>query len=74
MLCMFIDKGKFVGSVHLGFFFTLTTTGDVSVRETEKLEGGFLPLSSLAEAVPQMETWSQIIVPELTALWTAGKL
>ncbi|MCD8116702.1 MAG: NUDIX domain-containing protein [Oscillospiraceae bacterium] len=68
------DNGNDVGSVHLGFFFTLTTTGDVSVRETEKLEGGFLPLSSLAEAVPQMETWSQIIVPELTALWTAGKL
>ncbi|MCD7769879.1 MAG: NUDIX domain-containing protein [Oscillospiraceae bacterium] len=68
------DNGNDVGSVHLGFFFTLTTTGDVSVRETEKLEGGFLPLSSLAEAIPQMETWSQIIVPELTALWTAGKL
>ncbi|MCD8087623.1 MAG: hypothetical protein LUE22_03410 [Oscillospiraceae bacterium] len=68
------DNSNDVGSVHLGFFFTLTTTGDVSVRETEKLEGGFLPLSSLAETVPQMETWSQIITPELTALWIAGKL
>ncbi|MCD7845623.1 MAG: NUDIX domain-containing protein [Oscillospiraceae bacterium] len=68
------DNGNDVGSVHLGFFFTLTTTGDVSVRETEKLEGGFLPLSSLAETAPQMETWSQIIVPELTDLWTTGRL
>ncbi|MCC8356795.1 MAG: hypothetical protein LJU34_02935 [Oscillospiraceae bacterium] len=68
------DNSNDVGSVHLGFFFTLTTTGDVSVRETEKLEGGFLPLSSLAETAPQMETWSQIITPELTDLWIAGKL
>ncbi|MCD8322862.1 MAG: NUDIX domain-containing protein [Oscillospiraceae bacterium] len=68
------DNSNDVGSVHLGFFFTLTTTGDVSVRETEKLEGGFLPLSSLAETAPQMETWSQIITPELTELWTTGRL
>ena len=68
------DSGNAVGSVHLGFFFTLTTTGNVSVRETEKLEGGFEPIASLPEQTERMETWSQIIVPELTALWTAGKL
>ena len=68
------DSGNDVGSVHLGFFFTLTTTGDVSVRETEKLTGGFTPIASLPNELESMETWSRIIVPELTELWTAGKL
>jgi predicted NUDIX family phosphoesterase len=68
------DNGNDVGSVHLGFFFTLTTQGDVSVRETEKLAGSFLPLADLAQQTQAMETWSQIITPELVKLWTVGKL
>ena len=68
------DDSNAVGSVHLGFFFTLTTGGDVFVRETEKLEGGFVPIPSLRDELSGMETWSQIITPELTDLWTAGKL
>ena len=68
------DNANAVGSVHLGFFFTLTTTGDVFVRETEKLAGGFVPIASLPGGTAGMETWSQIITPELTELWTAGKL
>ena len=68
------DNANDVGSVHLGFFFTLATEGTVAVRETEKLAGGFVPLASLAASAGQMETWSQIITPELTELWTAGKL
>lgn len=68
------DNGNEVGNVHLGFFFTLTTGGDVSVRETEKLEGGFLPIRDLPAQLDHMETWSQIVTPELTRLWTAGKL
>ena len=68
------DNGNDVGSVHLGFFFTLTTTGGVTVRETEKLTGGFEPIATLPEQLHAMETWSQIITPELTELWKAGKL
>ncbi len=68
------DSGNDVGSVHLGFFFTLTTTGEVFVRETEKLEGGFRPISSLPEDVSRMETWSQIITPEIGNLWKAGTI
>lgn len=68
------DDSNDVGSVHLGFFFTLTTAGDVFVRETEKLAGGFIPISSLRGELAGMETWSQIITPELTDLWIAGKL
>lgn len=68
------DNGNDVGSVHLGFFFTLTAAGSVSVRETEKLEGGFTPLATLSDEAAGMETWSRIITPELIRLWTAGKL
>ena len=68
------DCGNAVGSVHLGFFFTLTTSGSCAVRETEKLEGGFAPIASLGEALDRMETWSQIVTPELTKLWIAGTL
>ena len=68
------DSANAVGSVHLGFFFTLTTAGEVFVRETEKLAGGFMPLASLPAHTQEMETWSSIITPELIKLWTAGKL
>ena len=68
------DGSDAVGSVHLGFFFTLTTGGDVSVRETEKLSGGFLPIASLAERLEEMESWSRFAAPELEKLWTAGTL
>jgi len=67
------DSANAVGSVHLGFFFTLTTTGAVSVLETEKLEGGFVPMSFLPALAPRMETWSQIIMPRLMEIWTVGK-
>jgi predicted NUDIX family phosphoesterase len=68
------DNGNEVGSVHLGFFFTLTTTGSVTVRETEKLAGQFLPLAQLDAHMSRMETWSQIITPELQKAWTTGTL
>lgn len=68
------DNGNDVGSVHLGFFFTLTTAGAVSVREVEKLAGGFVPIASLSAQTEGMETWSRIITPELEKLWTAGQI
>lgn len=67
------DSANAVGSVHLGFFFTLTTNGEVSVRETEKLTGGFLPIEALPAHAERMETWSQILLPELTKIWITGK-
>lgn len=62
-----------VGRVHLGFFFTLTTTGEVQVRETEKLSGGFVPIETLPQNTEDMEGWSRIVTPRLVELWTAGK-
>lgn len=59
------DDSNEVGSVHLGFFYTLTTSGEVRVKETEKLAGSWLRRSELWDLSPKMETWSQIIVPVL---------
>jgi len=67
------DASNEVGSVHLGFFFTLTTEGDVAVKETEKLEGGFVRIGELPALKERMESWSQIVIDELVSLWTAGK-
>ena len=52
-----------VGTVHVGFFYLLDTKGDVSIRETEKLTGEWVEISKLNELAPEMEGWSQIIVP-----------
>ncbi len=56
---MINDDTQEVGSVHLGLFYTLEVTGDVSVRETEKLEGFWAKRSELPTLSEQMETWSQ---------------
>lgn len=59
------DDSNEVGTVHLGFFFTLDVEGEVSVRETEKLAGEWLRVSELCALKGQMETWSQLIVGAL---------
>ncbi len=54
-----------VGSVHLGLSFTLEVTGEVSVLETEKLEGFWVKRSELPALSEQMETWSQFVTRAL---------
>ena len=49
-----------VGSVHLGFMFRMEVSGEVRVRETEKLEGLWVKKSELASLREQMEGWSKI--------------
>jgi len=44
-----------VGSVHLGFMFRMEVSGEVRVRETEKLEGLWVKKSELASLREQME-------------------
>lgn len=64
--CGFInDDTNSVGSVHLGACFTLRTEGEVSVRETEKLEGLWMTLTELRENYDSMETWTQIALEVL---------
>lgn len=69
-----VDNENEVGRVHLGVFFTLTTHGEATVRETEKLEGGFIKIADLAAMNDRMEGWSCIVTDELRSLWIAGKL
>lgn len=59
---MINDDGNEVGRVHLGLFFTMEVEGEVSVRETEKLEGFWIPKKDLADLTGEMETWSQLVV------------
>jgi len=62
---MINDDTTEVGSVHLGLFFTLDVTGEVSVLETEKLEGFWLKKTELPALSEQMETWSQFVTQAL---------
>lgn len=66
LLGLINDDDTEVGRVHLGLCFLLDTDGDVSVRETEKLEGLWLPLSQLANHAEEMETWSSLLLDTLT--------
>lgn len=64
--CGFInDDSNSVGSVHLGACFTLETEGEVTVKETEKLEGLWMTLPELKENYDYMETWTQIALEVL---------
>lgn len=60
------DDTNEVGSVHLGLFYTLEVVGDVTVRETEKLEGFWLKRSELNTMMDELESWSQFIIPALS--------
>jgi predicted NUDIX family phosphoesterase len=56
------DDTTEVGSVHLGAVFVLDVeTGDVEVRETDKMSGRWVSREELAEVREQMETWTQIV-------------
>ena len=59
--CGFInDDTNGVGSVHLGMCYTMEVKGEVSVKETEKLSGGWMTLGELEGSFDDMETWTQI--------------
>lgn len=54
-----------VGRVHLGFLFRLEAEGAVTVRETEKLSGSFMPIAAMPALRDKMEGWSQIALEVL---------
>lgn len=58
---MINDDTQEVGSVHLGLFYTLEVAGEVRVKETEKLEGLWIPRSELPSLTDSMESWSQFV-------------
>lgn len=61
------DDTTEVGSVHLGAVYVLDAhDANVTVRETEKMTGRWVPLAELSSLREQMETWSQIVYDELS--------
>lgn len=60
------DDDNEVGAVHLGLVFSADAAGrPVAVRETHKLEGGFVPLSDVADVADALETWSALLYSHL---------
>ncbi len=56
------DDTTEVGRVHLGVLFEIeSSTPDVSVRETAKMEGGWALPGRVGESYQGLETWSQIV-------------
>jgi predicted NUDIX family phosphoesterase len=56
------DDDNAVGAVHLGLVFSADAAGrPVEVRETDKLEGNFVPLADVADVVDLLETWSALL-------------
>lgn len=55
------DDTNEVGKVHLGLFYTMEVTGQVSVLETEKLEGFWIKKAELPQLKDSMETWTQLV-------------
>ena len=69
------DDTNPVGAVHVGLVQILEVEGAVRVRETEQLEGLFVPLAELQEelaAGANFETWSSLIIPHLGDVLAAG--
>lgn len=56
------DDTTDVGRVHLGAVYVLDAhDGEVTVRETEKMSGRWVPRHELAAHRDAMESWSQIV-------------
>jgi len=56
------DDTTDVGRVHLGVVYVADAGGrDVTVRETHKLSGEFVPTSVVAAVSGGLETWSSIV-------------
>lgn len=60
------DDTTEVGSVHLGLVYTMDVLRDARVREMEKLEGAWMPLSQAQKITDRMESWSAIALEALT--------
>src|SRR5512141_2167956 len=56
------DDSTAVGSVHVGVVYLANAAGrPVSIRETDKLTGGFATTAEVASVRDAMETWSRLV-------------
>jgi predicted NUDIX family phosphoesterase len=62
------DDDNPVGTVHLGLVFSAEAAGrPVAIRERQKLEGAFVPLSDVGDVAELLETWSALLFDFLLA-------
>ena len=54
-----------VSDYHAALVCLLEAEGEVTVRETEKMSGSWATVQALQEALPYLETWSQIVVEKV---------
>lgn len=59
------DERNAVSQVHFGLVYLAQTDGDVRVRETDALSGGFVALSVANQHYDGMEAWSQLVLEGL---------
>lgn len=60
------DDTTEVGAVHLGAVYVADAAGRaVTVRETDKLTGSFVPPAGVEAVAEQLETWSRLIFEHL---------
>ena len=66
------DDSTDVGSVHVGLVAIVLASGEVSVRETDVLDGSFVPIVALRQMLANerdtFETWSALVLDQLDAL------
>ncbi|RAL22794.1 hypothetical protein DL240_07835 [Lujinxingia litoralis] len=63
------DDTNEVGQVHLGVVFSARHRGapdEIRVRETDKMAGEWVNLEQLQADFDALESWSQLVVPELS--------
>ena len=54
-----------VSDYHTALVYLLETTGEVTVRETEKMSGSWASPQELSAVFDRLETWSQIVLEEV---------
>lgn len=60
------DNSNDVGKVHLGVVYKINLLNpELSIKETDKMEGKFVPISNIHDYYKGMETWSQILIKNL---------
>lgn len=61
LVALLNDDTTEVGSVHLGAVYLADAGGrPVAIRETDKLEGGFVTPAEVAAVMDRLETWSRL--------------
>jgi predicted NUDIX family phosphoesterase len=67
------DDDNAVGAVHLGLVFSAEADGrPVSIRESDKLEGGFASWSEVEAVADRLETWSALLFEFMAKSRTGG--